>query len=296
MTNNNHGSITSSPVGDLLHSEFHQELACARKNSVDSPKSVAQYSTNLGGRRRYISSSKSVASSTSSRTSRPGYDSNSALDNPLFAPPPSLTSNTADTMEIIKTSRHRRVKSALPLPSFDKVTHSGLMMARISLTSLVMKKWKQVFWISYGDSEIYMFRSKIDFEEWATNPYLTTIERQEMVKLKVDFKIKSNCSSGIRCYRAFSLQGKNYGKSGLMHTFKLEQWMHYGPVILGAFASISQTEISAFHTICKEIIKRQKCSLKHYLSPIKTNDLDDQSQRSFHSTRSAPNTISPGFY
>lgn len=58
----------------------------------------------------------------------------------------------------------------------------------------------------------------------------------------------------------------------IRHTFKLEQWMHYGPVILGAFASSSQNEIAAFHTICKEIIRRQKCGLRHYLSSNKGDD------------------------
>jgi len=142
-----------------------------------------------------------------------------------------------------------------------------------------------------------MFRSKIDFQEWATNPYLSTIEREDIVKLRVDFKIKNHPSSGVRCYRAFALQGKNYGKSGLMHTFKLEQWMHYGPVILGAFASSSQNEIAAFHTLCKEIIRRQKCGLRHYLSSSKGDDeIDNHSQRSSHSTKSAPNTKTPGFF
>jgi len=135
--------------------------------------------------------------------------------------------------------------------------------------------------------------------EWATNPYLSMVEREEIVKLKIDFKIGRGETPGARCYRAFPLQGKNYGKSGLMHTFKLEQWMHYGPVILGAFASISQTEIAAFHTICKDIIRRQKCGLRHYLSANKKDDEiedDTRSVRSSYTAKSAPNQSTPGFF
>jgi len=295
MAYDHHDSKPSSPVGDLLNSEFHQEArnyqrqSLIRQHSDGNPQSVSLHSTTVGERKQYLSSSRSVNSSTSSRASRP-----SALDNPMFAPPPPPPSN-ADVMEALKLSRNKKITATLP--SYDKITHSGYMQARISLKSLMIKKWRPIFWITYGNSEILMFRSKIDFQEWATNPYLSTIEREDIVKLRVDFKIKNHPSSGVRCYRAFALQGKNYGKSGLMHTFKLEQWMHYGPVILGAFASSSQNEIAAFHTLCKEIIRRQKCGLRHYLSSSKGDDeIDNHSQRSSHSTKSAPNTKTPGFF
>lgn len=239
MAYNYHGSRPISPVGNLLNSEFHQEHGASavstnfqnsaihhqtrphsasasnyqsrspvRQRSDNNPQSIAMHSTTVGERKQYLSSSRSINTSTSSRSShRP-----SALDNPLFAPPPPPPSN-ADVMEALKLSRNKTITATLP--QYDKITHSGHMQARISLKSLMIKKWRQIFWITYGNSEILMFRSKIDFQEWATNPYLSHIERDQIVKLKIEFKTAKQ-TSGVRCYRAFALQGKNYGKSGLM--------------------------------------------------------------------------------
>jgi len=120
---------------------------------------------------------------------------------------------------------------------------------------------------------------------WYTLPLPLTIThivivtahiRGAIVKLHIDFQT-GNSHSGPRCYRAFALQSKNY-KSLLVTTFKLEQWMHYGPVILGAFASKSSSEIGLFHTLCKEMMKRHKCGLRHYLEKERNDDIDVQSK------------------
>jgi len=289
----------SSPVGDLLQSEFHQvtddpPVPTKDQNAVDyqypwttnghtrgdSPRSVDQLNNNSGEGMKY-SSSRSVTS----ESSRNMHNQSSALDNPLFAPPPAPPVQGQNLMSSKKTST---------LPSFDKVNHSGYMLARTSLKSLVMKQWKTVFWITYGDHEVLIFRSKIDFEEWVTNPYLTKLQRGAIVKLHIDFQT-GNSHSGPRCYRAFALQSKNY-KSLLVTTFKLEQWMHYGPVILGAFASKSSSEIGLFHTLCKEMMKRHKCGLRHYLEKERNDDIDVQSHGSLYTIKSAPDIRTPGFY
>lgn len=294
------------PVGDLLQSEYHKvtypqiitesrsyDARTTTKSSITrrepriSPQSVAKFDNNNVGKSKKYRPSQSVTSSSkiSQRIS--------PLDDSTFSPPPIPPVNLG---EAIKMSLHRARSSSLP--SFDKITHSGHMLARTTLKSIIIKKWRPVFWISYGESEILIFRSKSDFEEWATNPYLTVIQREKIVKLSIDFKIGPNHTSGVRCFRAFKLQLKNYKKTGLLHTFKLEQWMHYGPVIIGAFASRSQPEILAFKVICKEMMMRHRCGVKDYLltSESINDDVDVQSHPSSYSVKSAPMIRATGFY
>jgi len=226
-------------------------------------------------------------SSACSQSTRSGYIfGQSPLDDPSFAPPPKPVFN----MEVIDSTRNKTITSTLPL--YDMVKHSGNVMARISLKSLFLKKWKQMFWIAYGDHELLFFRSKTDFNEWATNPYLTNAGRMSLVKLDIDLK-NDVLKPGVRCYRALSLQEKEYVRSGLMHTFKLEQWMNYGPIIIGAFASKSRKEIRSLLIVLKEMIKREKNGLSDFMSDEGSIHYDSDSQghqfRSSFSTRSLLN-------
>lgn len=294
-----------SPVGDLLQSEYHKvnyphiitesqsydartttKTSITRREPRVSPQSVDRFANNNVGKKKKYRPSQSVTSSSKFP------QQTSPLDDSTFSPPPIPPVNVG---EAINMSRHRASSSSLP--SFNKITHSGHMLARTTLKSIIIKKWRPVFWISYGESEILIFRSKADFEEWATNPYLTVIQREKIVKLSIDFKIGPNHTSGVRCFRAFTLQAKNYKKTGLVHTFKLEQWMHYGPVIIGAFASRSKPEIWAFNVICREMMTRHRCRVKDYLLSDGINDdVDVQSHPSSYSVKSAPMIRTPGFY
>lgn len=245
----------------------------------------------LKGRKKYRSS-RSVDSSASSRSSASGYSrGNSPLDDPTFAPPPDNP---------VKSQHGSRGSVPMShLPSFDMVTHSGNAMARISLKSLVIKKWKPIFWICYGDYRIIVFRSKSDFEEWLTNPHLGVVQREALVKCDINFKDIST-KPGVKGYRAASLHLKDYGgKTGLMHTFKLEEWMYYGPIILGAFASKSRTDVHSFLVVLREITKRYRQNLSGNSYSAAAGHYD--SDRSQFSTRSAPQSgnrsyvqVSPG--
>jgi len=295
-----------SPVGDLLQSEYHKvkypqiitesqsydtrtttKTSITRREPRISSQSVARFDNNNVGKSKKYRPSQSVTSS--SKIPR----QISPLNDSTFSPPPIPPVKLGEAINI---SRHRARSSSLP--SFDKITHSGHMLARTTLKSIIIKKWRPVFWISYGESEIFIFRSKSDFEEWATNPYLTVLQREKIVKLSIDFKIGPNHTSGVRCFRAFTLQAKDYKKTGSVHTFKLEQWMHYGPVIIGAFGSRSQPEIWAFNVICREMMTRNKSRVRDYLlaSDSIDDDVDVQSHPSSYSVKSAPMTRTPGFY
>ena len=130
------------------------------------------------------SGSASVCS-TSSTMTKP-----SCLDNPNFAPPPAKTNAIENALILAQTTT-----SNSPLPNFDKISHSGFILSRISFRTILMKRWKQVFWIMYGPHTLYFFRSYQDFNDWVSNPYLTLEQRDFLVKLKVDFMgdlLKSN--------------------------------------------------------------------------------------------------------
>jgi len=127
-------------------------------------------------------------------------------------------------------------------------------MARISFRSILIKKWKQVFWVTYGKSKILFFRSHADFENWVSNPYLTTIQRDFLVKLEVDFvgdAYKLNC----RGYQVTNIRCKNY-QNQMMHQFKLERWMDYGPTIAAAFASTQEKDVFNLRVIISEMMRR----------------------------------------
>jgi len=260
-------------------------------------KSLTKYPDNddplkLNSRTKYRPS-RSVDSTGSSRSSGSKYSRGiSPLDDPTFAPAPDIPTDMLNGTH----GSPRMGSSNFNMPSFDLVKHSGNAMARISLKSLVMKKWKPIFWICYGDSRIVIFRSKSDFEEWATNPNLNIIQREALVKMDVDFK-DITAKPGVRGYRVASLHLKDYGgKTGLMHTFKLEEWMYYGPIILGAFASKSRTDVHTFIVILREIMKRYKQNLSGYghVAPVSTGTQYD-SDKSQVSARSAPPINNRGY-
>jgi len=206
------------------------------------------------------------------------------MDDPTFAPPPEKPPSY-DT-------RYNRSSRAVTYttPSYDMVKHSGTVMARISIKSLILKRWKQIFWITYGEHKVVFFRNKADFDEWLSNPYLNKEERMQLIKAGVSFKNGTQALTGIKYFRALPLKAKEYLNRGIMHTFKLEQWMHYGPVIVGAFASNSQIDAQALYMVIKHIIKTQKTGSKQL---HKKNSSDNQSYTSIgynssYSAKSAP--------
>lgn len=232
----------------------------------------------LKGRKKYRSS-RSVCSTDSSRSSMSGYShGHSPLDDPTYAPPPE---QPIDERRSVRSKPYH-------MPAFEKVTHSGHCMARISLKSLIIKKWRPVFWICYGDSRIIFFRSKSDFDEWATNPLLNLVEREELVKLDIDFKDFAK-KPGVKGYRAASLHMKDYsGRTGLLHTFKLEEWMYYGPIILGAFSSKNRRDVHSLLVIMREIMKKYKQNIGSFGYHVPSSSGGYDSDRSHRSVRSAP--------
>jgi len=253
------------------------------KPADSNPDGNEEPDIELMGRKKYTST-RSV-SSYSSRSTQSGTPGLSPLLDPGFAPPPEEPLSNKNSYD--------KKSIASQLPSYNAITHSGTVMARISLKSLILRQWKQIFWITYGLHKILFFRTKSDFEEWLTNPYLNKEERGNLIKAGIDLKCDIH-QPGIRCFRTLPLRFKEYGKRGMMYTFKLEQWMYYGPIIIGAFASNNKSDTKGLYTIIREIIKTQKSGL----SDTNKNRIesDAQSYHSNYTTKSAPTPVPQKLY
>lgn len=210
------------------------------------------------------SSHISVASSLGSRSTRSNRSSKSILDDKTFAPPPKYPAN----LQVLKNQFLSEGKSiASTLPSFEKVKHSGELLARFSLKSMLIKKWRPCFWIAYGDNQLLFFRNKNDFEEWASNPYLQKTERDNLVKISVDF-VNDMYMPNVSGYRATGIRMKVYSRDGNIHHFKLEKWHSYGPSITAAFGGKNENEVRCLRTIINEMIRKSPQSVK----PVENSD------------------------
>lgn len=134
----------------------------------------------------------------------------SILDDPKFAPKPPAVHGLANAHALAQHAP----PGASPLPDFDQVSHSGYVLARISFRTILIKKWKQSFWVMYGSTKVLFFRSSADFEDWISNPYLSQAQRDFLVKLRIDFAGDLN-KQGVRGYQVTPQRLKNYNNKML---------------------------------------------------------------------------------
>ena len=130
-----------------------------------------------------------------------------------------------------------------PLPKAELVVKKGFVLSRISFRTIVMKKWKQTFWVQYGPHTMLWFRSQADFDDWLNNPYLLQAERNFLIKLAVNF-VHDLYKPNVRGYQVTQCRTKGYGNK-MVRQFKLERWMDYGPTIAAAFGSYNPAEVDA---------------------------------------------------
>lgn len=128
-----------------------------------------------------------------------------------------------------------------PLPKGELVAKSGYILSRISFRTILMKKWKQSYWVQYGRHTMLWFRSENHFNEWLNNPYLSQAQRNFLVKLAINF-VHDLYKPNVRGYQVTQCHTKPYGRK-LIRQFKLERWMDYGPTIAAAFGSQDQREV-----------------------------------------------------
>ncbi|KAL7561208.1 hypothetical protein ACA910_004134 [Epithemia clementina (nom. ined.)] len=135
----------------------------------------------------------------------------------------------------------RTVPGASPLPKPELVRKKGFILSRISFRTIVMKKWKQAFWVQYGPHTMLWFRSQTDFNDWLNNPYHNQAQRNFLIKLAVNF-VHDLYKPSVRGYQVTQSRTKTYG-SKMIRQFKLERWMDYGPTIAAAFGSYNPKEV-----------------------------------------------------
>jgi len=203
-------------------------------------------------RKTTFSGGSSVHSRSSVHSSVSQYSTSSILENRAFAPPPKFPENL-NVMKPQFFGEKREILSTLP--SFDQVKHSGNLMSRFSMKSMVTKKWKYAFWIAYGNNQILFFRSRADFEEWVSNPFLTKEARDALVKLDIDF-INDLYKSNAKGYRPTSINLKDYAKHGMLYHFKLEFWTEFGPSVKGSFSSKNENDVYCLRRIMAGMIEK----------------------------------------
>jgi hypothetical protein len=126
-----------------------------------------------------------------------------------IAPPPPLTPGR-NHAEYLALNSVPAMCSPLPQPHL--VHHSGYVLSRISFRTVLMRKWKQTFWIQYGPTQLLFFRTFADFEDWLNNPYHTIKAREFLVKLRVDF-VSDLKKASVMGYQVTQVRRKAYNKN-----------------------------------------------------------------------------------
>lgn len=147
---------------------------------------------------------------------------------------------------------------ASPLPKAELVRKKGFVLSRISFRTIVMKKWKQSFWVQYGPHTMLWFRTQADFDDWLNNPYHNQQQRNFMIKLAVNF-VHDLYKPNVRGYQVTQCRTKGYGNK-LVRQFKLERWMDYGPTIAAAFGSYDPKEVDALREALVECMRNTPLS------------------------------------
>mmetsp|Transcript_33468 Transcript_33468/g.49232 ORF Transcript_33468/g.49232 Transcript_33468/m.49232 type:complete len:265 (+) Transcript_33468:66-860(+) len=133
--------------------------------------------------------------------------------------------------------------NASPLPNADDILACGFVLARLSVRTIMMKKWKQTYWVQYGPTSLLIFRSVIDCEDWLTNPYHTQKMRDFLVKGRFDFSGGSGKLNGLK-YLVTQTKTKSQGRLDNMSQFKLERIKEFGAaIVVAVFASQIEKEV-----------------------------------------------------
>lgn len=138
-----------------------------------------------------------------------GRRHNSWDRNADIAPPPPLIPGRRNAEYLARNSASAM---SSPLPRTELVHHAGYVLARISFRTVLLRKWKQTFWIQYGPTQILFFRSFNDYEDWLNNPYHTQKAREYLVKLRVDF-VSDLKKTSVMGYQVTQIRRKPYGRN-----------------------------------------------------------------------------------
>jgi hypothetical protein len=231
--------------GDLSFGEDDDDISYSSEESVDEKQRMPS--------KEEKSNQLDFTASVDSSSSLPI----SVLNDSSFAPAPEIPEKLENSRVLAKDAP----SNASALPNWKSITHSGFILARISARSKIMKKWNECFWITYGESKVLLFRSKSDFDEWASNPYLTQKERNFLVKLSVDFVDDYENDIYMLGYQVSKQkQKRDKHTSEDLHQFKLQKKMDDSIIVIAFFSSMNESEVKALRMILIELAKRHQSS------------------------------------
>lgn len=233
-----------------------------------------------------------AATASSSVASNPTY---SILDDRTFAPPPPLpTQNNIVRLHFQYGERKETAVSGQCLPSFEKVMHSGKILARISIKSLITRCWKEVFWIIYGTTKLIVFRCMRDYEDWLLNTTISDEERNHLIKLQIDIEKDLNVHS-IRGYQCTDVRPKSYRRRGILNQFKVDSMTPFGPSLVAAFGSSEKSEATVLHSLLNEMLKRSILNSSMLKLSFSNKPLNTPRSQSVKSMQSQWSSSAPSF-
>jgi hypothetical protein len=180
-------------------------------------------------------------------------------DSPQRRPAPSIDPPTGSPRNKYSQQLARQAPpGASQLPKAELVRKKGYVLGRISFRTIVIKKWKQAFWVQYGAHTMLWFRSETDFGDWLNNPYHNQSQRNFLIKLAVNF-VHDLYKPNVRGYQVTQCRTKAYGNK-MVRQFKLERWMDYGPTIAAAFGSYNPKEVDDLRDALVECMRNTPLS------------------------------------
>jgi len=154
------------------------------------------------------SSSIAAATATATTTAIISVPPSASASIPPSSPPRDVNERQLQMSHII-AQKQRLPPDSSPLPNIDDIVSSGHVLSRISFRTIVLKRWKQTYWVQYGPHTLLLFRSLADYQDWLTNPYHTAKMRDYLIKLKIDF-CKDLLEPGVMGYQITQANRKGY--------------------------------------------------------------------------------------
>ncbi len=118
-------------------------------------------------------------------------------------------------------ARSRSVSSQMcpcpgPLPHANLVTHSGIILLRITKGIFRKQSFVEHHWIKYGAHCLLLFKSTRDMQQWFSDPTLCGDERNQLVANRLDFneELIHRSPYTILGYKSTAKYSKTYRKYG----------------------------------------------------------------------------------
>jgi len=131
----------------------------------------------------------------------------------------------------------------------------GQCLARASLRTLLVKRWKPCFWIFDKPNVLLVFRERFHYLDYHANPYLDDTEREYTVKKRIVLSPNHMCSPVTQ---------KNYGLASkrVLYHFKVEEQKDYGPAVLIKFGADELSLLEDLHDMISSKIDEMKAELR----------------------------------